>query len=167
MATTSRGERYLPVARLPSVRYAGQLARRGSVLTEDVPELLLHDAIESRGERYPPAERLFSRRSRMDLTRATEGVCSHEGDRVPIDRGRGGRARRGRAHLELQPAAESCRGHAEPIRDADGVHADADRVVRSERTNAAERSGHGRHHGPDRISVRVRAATDGVRDQRE
>src|SRR5437588_12219608 len=48
MATTSRGERYLPVARLPSVRYA-----RGSVGAEDVPELLLDGVVQGRAR--PPA----------------------------------------------------------------------------------------------------------------
>jgi len=61
MATTSRGERYLPVARLPSVRYAGQLARRGSVLAEDVTELLLYDVVAiGRGVRCVIGTRISS-----------------------------------------------------------------------------------------------------------
>src|SRR6266566_8955915 len=67
MATTSRGERYLPVARLPSVRYAGQLARRGSVLAEDVPELLPYDAIE--GGRGPAATAAVA----IDIDGASDG----------------------------------------------------------------------------------------------
>src|SRR5258708_34323 len=67
MATTSRRERYLPVARLPSVRYAGQLARRGSVLAEDVPELLLYDAIE--GGRGPAATAAVA----IDVDGASDG----------------------------------------------------------------------------------------------
>src|SRR5439155_8921197 len=67
MATTSRGERYLPVARLPSVRYAGQLARRGSVLAEDVPVLLLYAAVE--GSRGPAATAAVA----IDIHGASDG----------------------------------------------------------------------------------------------